>query len=226
MKRSYPRNKKYDNRPYKRPRTLVNASLAAQVDTQIKRQLGRHMTYRYTDRFEGPDSISFSGTQYNLLSNLVRGSLGKDNFEGDNIVPKYVQVRYLVRASVNTLDPGEPNYNMVRVIIGQSDLLDLPTPQLLLEATNSAIAPLSMKNDSRSTEYKILYDKTHYLNTINNLTEGANVFIPGHKFNQVFFTSTGTQSIVKGCPFLIVISDDGATDYPDFTFYSRVKFSN
>lgn len=225
MKRQRGSTKKYDNRPYKRPR-LTSTALATQVQTQVRRELGRHMTYRYTDYSGGPSSIDFSGTVYDLMANLGRGSLGKDNFEGDNIVPKYVQVRYQLNASVIAASPTTPNFNTVRVIIGQSRLLATPTPALVLESTGSAAAPLSMKNDSRSQDYRILYDKTHYLNTVNNYSEGANVFIPGYRLEQVFFTSSGTLSYVKGDIFIIAISDDGAIDYPDFSFYSRIKFSN
>lgn len=209
--------------PNKRPTstTALTEPQRRAVDREVNRQIARKTGTKYTDLNILSFSVDFSGTVYPLLNNLSRGDTGKDHFDGDEIVPKWVQVRYQVNGSnsANT-------YNTVRVIIGQSFLLSTPSANLLLEATGNSNASLSAKKDDRGKDYKILYDKLHFLQSTGRINDGANVFIPGKHLRKVEFTSSGSLSITRGSIFILFISDDGLTDYPDASFYSRVKFSN
>lgn len=209
--------------PSKRARTgSLTVAQTKEVDKEVKRVLARKTDYKYTDFIQATASIDFSGTVYNPLANLIRGDLGKDNFDGNQIDPKWFHVRY----AVNCADSTATTFNTIRVIIGQSKLLAVPTPALVLENVGSAFSFLAGRNESRRKDYTILYDKMHTLNNSGNQASSHNVFIPGNRLKPVVYTANGALSITNGALFIICISDDGLTDYPDFTCYSRVKFAD
>lgn len=183
------------------------------------------MTYKVTDRTLTATSIDFSGATYALLLNLVRGDLGKDNFDGDSIVPKWVDVRF----SWNSAQPDTDAFNTVRTVLVQSSILGTPTPGgSVFDDTwlGTAQAPLAQRLEERIKSYKVLFDKTYNVNNDGQQQISDHIFIPGNRLIPVEYTSTGTLSITKGSIFLFVMSDDGVTDFPDFQFVSRVKFSD
>jgi len=226
MKRQRPSEWNAKKGGFKKPRTAaLSQEQKMEVDREVKRTIARKTDYKTTDTVVTPASVGSSGTTKSLFDNLVRGDLGKDNFDGDNITPKWVRVRY----SVNTAASAADSYNQVRVIIFQSKLLGTASPGgvLDLSATSGTVsAPLSQRLEDRLKDYKVLYDHTHCVNNSGNQQEFADVFIKGSRLTQVDFTSTGTLSITRGDIAVLYISDDGVADNPDFNMYARVKFSD
>jgi len=211
---------------FKKPKaSSLSQQQKLEVDREVKRTLARKTDYKFTDRIVTLTSINSSGIVLSLLNNLVRGDLGKDNFDGDNITPKWVRVRYAVNCAQTSAD----TYNLIRVIIFQSRLLGTASVSGLLDTSTTGgtiEAPLSQRLEERLKDYKVLYDHTHTLNNSGNQQEFKDVFIPGNRLTQVDYTSSGTLSITRGDLAILIISDDGVTDFPDFDMVSRVKFSD
>lgn len=206
---------------FRRSQSALTLAQTKAVDREVRKIINQKTDYKYTDFIQSSSSIDFSGTMFNLLQNCVRGDLGKDNFDGDTLTPKWLQVRWIVNAAT------AQSFNGMRIIIGQSNVNGVPTPQNILENLGQAASVLSPRFESRTKDYKILYDRLITVDPVTNYTMNDVVFIPGRKLKQIQWTSTSaTLALQKGCIFLLAISDDGLTDFPDLTFYSRIKYSN
>lgn len=223
-----PRSSDWDAKKggFKRQRMMsLSQQQKKEVDVEVKKVLARKTDYKITDRVLTYTSVDYSGATYSLFASLVRGTLGKDNFDGDSIIPKWVRVRYAVHTSATSVE----SFNMVRVIILQSRLLGTPTVTEVLDGTSliaTGQAPIMQRLEERMKDYKILYDKTHTLNNSGIPIEFVDVFIPGKRLTAVEFTSTGTLSVTRGDISVLVLSDDALTDFPDFAMAARCKFSD
>lgn len=194
-----------------------------EVDKEVKKVIARKTDYKAYDRNLTAQSVDFTGSTFSILNGLVRGDLG-NQFDGDDITPKWVRVRY----AVNTAQTVQDSFNKIRVLLIQSNLLGTPTVGGVLDLTvngGTAIAPLAQRLEERLKSYKILWDKTHTICNSGKPQEAEDVFIPGNRLKHVVYTQTGTLSIISGDICMMVISDDGVADYPDFEMVSRIKFS-
>jgi len=178
--------------------------------------------YKYADAVETGLTIDYSGHVEDLYKNLVRGDTATNNFDGSSVYPKYLQVNYqLVSAAA-----AQGGYNTMRVIIGQSAVPGIPTPDDILTGGGSVSAPLSVRRFQNVKNYKVLYDKLFTLNAYVNYAISEKVFIPGKRLRPLETTTAGALSFTKGDLWMLVISDDGVTTYPQMSYYSRVMFSD
>lgn len=212
--------------PIKKQRTMgLNRTQQLAVTREVKKELNKRTDFKYTDVSSLTASVNSAGSVASLYANLVRGSLAFNNFDGDTVIPKYLQVKYAIQSSV----PASGNvFNTMRVIIGQSKLIGTPTVANVLDSNflNTVNAPLALRQFDRLKGYKILYDRIHTQNYLSNYGDVFNVFIPGKRLISTEFTSSGALSITRGDLFIIAVSDDGITDFPDIQFTSRVVFSD
>ncbi len=202
----------------RRVKPKLSAPQAAAVRTEVSRQMARKTEFKVTDT-QASFSVSTAGSSISLLNVISRGETGFNDFVGNQIMPKWLQVRYEV-----TVGTGQVR-NMLRVMIVQSNLLGTPTPADLLQAINAQISPLSARNHDRQTNYKILHDELHAVNENGTPNIVRNIFIPGNKLRKVTFDDPGLN-LTSGGISILTISDDAIVAFPAIAWYSRIKFSD
>lgn len=202
-------------------------SLTQQAQTRriAQKVIAANTDYRICDSVGGASgTLDWVGQTFNLLGNLTRGDNDKDQFEGNTIFPKYLDLRYEVKSNTSSVVSIS---HTIRVIIGQ--LLEgaaVPAVTDVVENTGSVYAPLSNKNNVYSPTFNILYDQLHSIQGYSNAEESVRVFIPEWKLNKVKFVAAST-TVLSGGLFLFAISGDTAasTNKPTLQYYSRVMFS-
>lgn len=207
--------------PRKKQRTLaLTPRQQLAVTREVKKQISFKAEKKVTDNNMVPTSISYAGSTTSLLANLVRGDESMNDFDGGQVNPLSVELRYRLTSAA-----GAYLWNSVRVIVGQSRLLSTPTAVNILQSTGSSFATVSPRLWERMKNYKIFYDKVHVLNYESNQSEAGKVYI-NKGLIPVEYTSTGVLSITKGDIFVLVISDDAVAPQPSIEWYSRVKFTD
>jgi len=205
-----------DARARKRARLTPQANLRAVVKSEIARQGDK----KYTQDSSAAASIDYSGTVYNLLTNLTKGD-GTTNFNGSSIDPQSLQVRYAWNGTVTS-------FNVVRTIIFQWFDTTAPTPAAVLASVGNAQAPLSPLNIQNRPIMRILSDSLDAMNA--NLTTfpivmPKKVFVPGKRMKRVMFQPVNAI-VISGGLYLLAISDDAVTDFPDFQFFSELRYTD
>lgn len=193
--------------PSKRPKLSRQQSIA--VRTAVNQQLARKTEYKSTDTAvtTGIDSI---GGVTSLLTSLANGDTGFNDFIGDEITPKWVQVRYSLSLGASATN------SYVRVIIGQHFNSTIPTIAQLLETAS----PYAAKQHGYVKNYRVLHDEFHHLNGVDQYSLTRNVF--KKKLGKINYAA---GQITKGCLFLAVISTE-TTNVPVLSYYNRIKFSD
>lgn len=208
MKKSYPKTyKKNYQKPvmYKTPKPKVDM--------------------KYTDNAVQNQSVTSSGTFTSLFANLVRGDNGLNNFNGNNIYPKYIQFDY----HVNT----NQNYNSCRVMIFQWEDGTPPNLATILANTAAGIATICPPNVSAKHQLKVLWDdKVLFAPTAGGdstvIGQGickGSCFIPERKLKTVRFASS-SNNVQDQNIFVLTISDDSVPTYPAIYWHSRVAFTD
>lgn len=211
--------------PKQRPAKRQKSQLAVTQEI-VRKELRKNTDWRYADAAATGVAIYTSGAINSLLSNLIRGDAGLNNFQGNMIKPQAITFKYY--AQTNQV------YNVLRVMLIQ--WFDSATPALsgLLQsvvAGQGVIAPTLITNK----EYiKVLYDKTHMLSpsaggdstvTGDGIIDPVTVYIPGRRLRPIKYNS-GTNVVQDGNLYLVAISDDTALSTVNLTWYSRVTFAD
>lgn len=180
---------------------------------------------KYCDYSIANASVTSSGSFYSLLTNMARGDNGLNNFQGNNIYPKYIQCDW----HMNT----NQNYNSARVMIFQWEDSLAPNLATLLASTVAGIATICPPNVSAKAQLRVLYDaKVVFAPTAGGDTTvigqgiaSGSCFIPERKLKPVRFTST-TANVADNNIFILTLSDDGLPTYPAIYFHTRVAFTD
>jgi hypothetical protein len=205
----------------------MSPAVKMQVDREVRKELDRKTNKRFYDLHSlAGTATTYNGSVYSLTNGIARGD-ADNNFEGNTIYPKWLQVRW----SVKNPNVAATYAGGIRVVIGQQiRAASAPTAATLFEYTGAINASLSPKNNSYSTSFRILYDN---LTKIDNFEDGKDsncitdtVFIPGTKLKPIEFVAATTVPNV-GDLFIAFLGDyaPAASDNVH-AFYSRFKFSN
>jgi len=175
---------------------------------------------KYTDASSLLQNVSATGSIQAVLGNLVRGDNGINGFDGNTISPIGVTIKFAMHT--------DQVYNFCRFMVFQ--WLDSSTPAVsgILQSQSTGLAPFSSVLVTNRKEIRVLSD------TQIALTPGAtgvngvfqkNIFIPGRKLAKIRYNST-TNVVQHGGIFILTISDDVLTAYPQCTWYARVSFTD
>lgn len=210
----------------KAPSAKRQKSQLAITQEIVRKELRKKMDFRYTDAYAAPTNVSSTGAVYSLLTNLVRGDAGKDNFQGNLITPHAITLRYFWTT--------QQTYNAVRLMVFQWYDASIPAVNGVIEDNATTLATLSPVLITNKQNIKVLYDETHVLaptasgdTTVLGYghSDGIKVYIPGKKMRPIRFNST-TNTVQEGNLLMLVISDDAVVSYPQLSYYSRVTFSD
>lgn len=213
-----PKNK----RPSKRPKSQL-----AVTQSIVRSELRKRIDWKYTDVSDNRN-VASTGVITSLYSNLVRGDTGFNNFLGNIVKPQAITLKYFLHT--------DQTYNSVRVMVIQ--WFDAGTPALsgILESTATALGTLSPISVTNKEFIKVLYDKTHLIAPSagvappGTVTQGEgiaydSIYIPGKRLRNTKYNAT-TNVVQDGNIYIVMVSDDSLTTYPQITYYSRVTFSD
>lgn len=208
------------------PRKRARTTQSSAVTQVVRRELRKKTDWKYADTAQVAQNSNTTGTIASLLTNLVRGDAGLNNFEGNNIQPQAVFVKYYIHTSQVR--------NAVRVMIFQWHDSVTPVPAGILQSLVAGLGPVAPTLITNKQYIKVLYDRSHQLaptaggdTTVigEGVTEPVTVYIPGKKLRKVTYQS-GANVVQTGNLYIMHISDDLLAPSPQVTYYSRVTFSD
>jgi len=197
----------------------------ATVSAVVRKELRKKTDWKYTDNTAYVNSTT-SGTITSCLANLVRGDLGLDNFNGNEIRPQALLVQYLMHTN--------QTWNTVRVLIIQWFDANPPTLGGILQNVTVPALTVSPTFITNKRYMKVLYDKTHMLAPSAGgdttpiglgVIDPVKIYIPGKRLRSVKYNAT-TGNCQDGNIYIVHMSDDAFTSFPQILWYSRVTFSD
>lgn len=208
--------------PSKRP--ALSQAQSQEVKRQVARQIARNKDYKqaYSDQ---ATTFSYSGTVYDLFTNLARGDNATNSIEGSKLIAKNVKVRVQVAAADLS--------NAFRCIIFQWNDASTPgvTGVLSPNIISSTSAPFAYRNWTNRHLYTILAD-VQGQTTANPNAGGGNgpvvnfvMYYKGRKLRPTYFAST-SATIQKGGIYLLVVSDSSAVSHPGILFTSEIVYTD
>lgn len=191
----------------------------------VRRELRRNTDWKYADGGASAVAVYNLGTISSLYSNLIRGDAGRNEFNGNQIRPQAVTVKYWAETA--------QTYNVLRVMLIQ--WFDAATPVLsgILQNTVTGQGVISPTLVTNKEYIKVLFDKTHMLAPSagdaaivgNGIIDPVTIYIPGKRLRPTRFNS-GSNTVQDGNLYLIAVSDDTALGTVNLTWSSRVTFSD
>lgn len=218
---SVPVQKKlYRKKAYTKP----SNAMKNEIRKEVIKELRSKADLKYADAFGSVNAnVTSSGSVLNILSNLTRGSAGLDNFDGNSIKVKGITLNYGCHSN--------QSFNYMRVMLIQWADSGSPTLSGILNTTTTGLAPFAMIYVTNRKNIKVLYDKTFVLSpsaggdsTITG--EGVftdKVYIDGARVKKITYQA-GANTIQDGGLYLIAVSDDSLTTYPQINWGTRVSF--
>lgn len=180
---------------------------------------------RYTDTAFSNGAISSSSTFQSVLTNLVRGDAGLNNFQGNNIQPLYLQVDYYWNTN--------QTHNSCRLMVFQ--WFDASTPSLggIVQSGVTGLGTISPTLVTNKPYIKVLHDDRFIFaptaggdtTVVGQGVHQGSCFIKQKKLKSVRYNSS-TNIVQDGNIYVMMVSDDIAPTYPACTFYSRLAFTD
>lgn len=223
MKRK--RTSSYDNRPFKKPATLVRQN--ATLHNQVVREMHRIQDLKYTDTYTA-NGVTTSGLIIPLLGNLIRGTAGFNNFLGNTITPKGLTINY----NWNT----QQEFNNVRIFVFQWRDASTPVPSGVLQnisALQGVVSPVLVTN---RTICRSLANRVDYIAP--TAADGGvgisvaivgyggtcgTIYVPAKKMLNPRFASV-TNVCQDNNLYILAITDDAVPVNPQLSLYSRLSF--
>lgn len=195
------------------------------VQAIVKNELRKTVDWKYTDYSVTSNAIYDIAAPISLLSNLVRGDTGFNNFNGNTIRPQAITIKYFA-------ETVQPPYEALRFMVFQwFDSTAPATAGVLATSANTTalVAPTLVTN---KPYIKVLYDKLHLLspntaaaNVSSGFAQPTTIYIPGKKLKDVRFASAA-NTVQDGDLYVLALSNDAALGTVNLTMYSRVTFSD
>jgi len=175
---------------------------------------------------------TFTGTNCNLTVAAQRGQGGYNNFIGNTITPKSLEIRWTIIGCTYSAFLASDAYNTTRVIVHQWMDADVPLSADILQYSGDGWAPYSPYQIESLKKMRVLKDfhkVTYSANcegTSTNSTStcvSGKIVIPGSKLRPLTFAPT-TNTCINGNIYLYVASDSGTPPSPGIIFNSRLTF--
>lgn len=192
----------------------------ATVTSVVRKELRKQIDWKYCDN-NAQLPVYNLGTITSLFSNLVRGDNGLNNFQGNDLRPQAITLKYYATTS--------QVYNTYRVLIFQWFESAAPALAGLLQTGATGYALVAPTLVTNKKYIKILYDRTH-MNNIpysggNSVMDPVTVYIPGKRLKPVRYNQN-TNTCQDGNIYICLVSDDTALGTIDVTYWTRVTFSD
>lgn len=177
---------------------------------------------KYTD-YQDSVSVTIAGHLFPLLGNLVRGTAGLNNLDGNNLTPVGLTFRHYWTTSII--------HNACRLIVFQWNDFSTPTLDAVLQDTTVANSLLPMQNSEigNKMNLNILYDDFFVIAPTTPGTDNAvyykKVFIPGNRMKKIRLNPTANQ-VTNGALWALVVSDDAIAPSPAAFVSSRLSFTD
>lgn len=220
-----------------RKKRKFSASTASAVKAIVKKTNAADTEYKH---YTYATSTNLSTTSYWANISTVGQGVSSDNRIGYTIKPTSLILRYRVRGTDGLVFSND-QYNNVRIMVVQwfSDSNnDPPSMGRILENLGTAPVGCEQYNVRDKTEYNVLYDKCHklettaaYYNTTNStaytFTSGTNTLrIKVYPTRKINYRTGGSTSATTGSIWLFAVSDSSATPHPELYYSSKLTYSD
>lgn len=205
-------------------RAATSSGQVALTRSIVRNEMKRRGDLKYVDRSGALQNMTSSGTFIKLFgTQFIQGSDGLNNYDGNTISMNGVTLKFAAQSN--------QNYNFCRIMVFQ--WLDSSVPVLsgILQDTSTGIATVSATLVTNKSFLKVLYDKTWAFAptadsavTVGNAVFSDQCYIPGSRLAKVRMDASTDATCQKGQIYLMYLSDDSVTTYPQLTYYFRGSF--
>jgi len=172
-----------------------------------------------------------TGTNNSILTAMSRGTAGFNQFVGNTITPKSLEIRYTIVGCTTNVFAASDIYNTTRIIVHQWNDANVPLGADILQWSGGDWAPHSPYQVESYKKFRILADiqKVTYNNNSdnsNNMTSTCvtgKIKIPGSRMRPITFNPT-TNTTNNGCIYVYVCSDSSVPPSPGIVFSTRLTF--
>lgn len=182
-----------------------------------KKVLIQQSEKKYYDQNAANANIDYTGVIYNL-SSIPQGDTDVSR-DGDGLKLTSLQIRWLMEVGTSP--------NTFRIIVFQWLPATTPTVSDVLSSTyaSSVLQPLSPFKHDMNANFRILHDSnTRVVDTYRpSITGKIYITTRNKKLKQDVHFNAGTTTGVNKL-YMIVVSNDAAVTYPQFSYVSRVQF--
>lgn len=221
-----PKRKRSESQSTTSTKKAKTQPTSATVAAIVKKEMRKKTDWKYTDTLINQGTCTSAGTMTSLFSAMARGDQGYNQFQGNEIMPQAILVKWSFATN--------QNYNACRIIIFQ--WFDTITPSVgnVIQNIAVGIAPYAPITISSKRDIKVLYDKTVIISPTAGdgttvlgygVSPVETVYIPGKRLKPTKFNPTN-NTIVDGNIYCLVISDDQVLNYPLVTYYTRITYSD
>lgn len=195
------------------------ATVPKAVRAYVKSQQTRQLETKYYNWFSNTLSPDYSGTLFDITSYISAGTTVSGRV-GDSINLREIEWR----GQITSAD----THNFVRVALFQwrtDSAIDAPTAGDVLETVDALLAPTTLWNWDRRAEYKVLWDKTYYLDAADDTAVQFSGKIGPRKLKLPVLYNPGVNTGMNHV-YLMLISDSGAVSHPQVNWDMRFKYKD
>lgn len=180
---------------------------------------------KYTDRSLYNNSSTNTGSIFSLHHLLVRGDDVFNNFEGNVVYPVGLSIKWACETN--------QSYNYVRLMFFQWMDGSVPTISDVLQDTTTGIGTMCAVHVNTKGIMNVLYDKHIVIAPSAGGGSAATVlgwgpkngktYIPGKRMCPIRF-KVGTNTVMSGTIYCLMLSDDSLATYPTVSLYTRLAY--
>jgi hypothetical protein len=168
--------------------------------------------------FETSGGISYNGSMFSAVANIVRGDGAINQFAGRLIKPTSFRVKFTWST--------DQVYNTVRLMVFQWLDASAPTPSGILQSVGSVSAPHSPLNFTNIQKIRVLYDRSYALKVRNTVGLDAKFFDTGFLNPSPIQFNTGSVLQQQYGLYMLAISDDALIAFPNLSLESELLFTD
>lgn len=185
----------------------------------VKGQLTRQLETKYYNRFNQTISTDYSGSLVDLTALIAQGITVAGRV-GDRIDLRSIEWR----GQITSAD----SHNFVRFALVQfreNSTAGAPVIGDWLETVNNTLAPTTLWNWDRRTEYRVLWDKTYYVDTGDDYALQFAGKIPSTKLKTSVHYDPGVNT-GSNHVYLLIITDSAAVTHPSVSYDMRITYKD
>lgn len=208
----------YRPRKYGKPRRRYYSRPSKSFSKKVNKVVMKSSEKKYWD-VATTTSVDLSGSITDLTA-IPQGDTDQTR-DGDQL-----QIRSIKgKAQIQVADTTQ----IVRFIIFQwymdtNVVGTAPTVGQILQSVGTGYGPMSGYNHDGRYNYRVLYDRTCFLDTTDKVQCGLQWFINKGLRRKIQFHGGATGG--KNKIYLLLLSDSGAATHPAVIYYNRVSFSD
>lgn len=176
---------------------------------------------KYKDTSVNSISVTTSGTLFDALNLIPRGTSDNSERVGDRITPKALQVRF---RTYLTTSAAADRSNMVRCVVFQwFNTSVAPVIADVLEAVGTTNAPQIFYKFDNRLKFRVLYDKTLSLSYEGPSTAMHKSMII-KRMRPMQYSGPNSTDITSNGLYYFFISDSGVVDHPSVDAVFRLTY--